>query len=244
MNLPTHILLPLALGAVLVRPVAAHPPEDGAPAKESDKAENVVPKQGAEEPIPSLDELLGLPGEKKDESAPAGTDELDPTKSALERKLTAQELEDAFLQAVALMGDTAARLERARDPGLTTQRLQEEILKRLDTLIENAQESQSQSQSQSQQQQQQGQQQPRQQRQSSSAQSPSPTDDPSEQGQRPGGEADPLRETLDAKQAAWGSLPDRLRDALSQGWQDPYSSLYRSLTEDYYRRLAEEGRDE
>ena len=37
-----------------------------------------------------------------------------------------------------------------------------------------------------------------------------------------------------------GMLPARLRQALLQGSADRYSSLYESLTETYYRRLAEE----
>ena len=40
--------------------------------------------------------------------------------------------------------------------------------------------------------------------------------------------------------AKWGNLPDRLRDALSQGLDEPYSQLYRSLTERYYKALAED----
>jgi hypothetical protein len=40
--------------------------------------------------------------------------------------------------------------------------------------------------------------------------------------------------------AAWGALPERLRDALTQGLSDRYSSLYEGATESYYRRLAEE----
>ncbi|MEM8739616.1 MAG: hypothetical protein AAGG38_14230, partial [Planctomycetota bacterium] len=38
----------------------------------------------------------------------------------------------------------------------------------------------------------------------------------------------------------WGDLPARLRDELSNGLDEPYSPVYRDLTEAYYRRLAEE----
>ncbi|PCJ51468.1 MAG: hypothetical protein COA73_17310 [Candidatus Hydrogenedentota bacterium] len=39
---------------------------------------------------------------------------------------------------------------------------------------------------------------------------------------------------------SWGSLPKRIRDALSQGITDQYSELYRSITEQYYKSLAED----
>lgn len=41
----------------------------------------------------------------------------------------------------------------------------------------------------------------------------------------------------------WGSLPVRLRKQLMQGMEDRFSSLYRNLTEQYYRRLAEESQE-
>jgi hypothetical protein len=44
--------------------------------------------------------------------------------------------------------------------------------------------------------------------------------------------------------AAWGNLPARVRDQLMQGRHDQFSSLYESMTETYYRRLAEEASDE
>ena len=46
----------------------------------------------------------------------------------------------------------------------------------------------------------------------------------------------PLAETRDQ----WGDLPPRLREQLIQGMRERFSLIYRSLTEDYYRCLAEE----
>ncbi len=58
----------------------------------------------------------------------------------------------------------------------------------------------------------------------------------------PGGPQDAqLRDTLDTARAAWGSLPERVREALQQGSEDFYSRVYNSLTESYYKRLAGEG---
>lgn len=40
--------------------------------------------------------------------------------------------------------------------------------------------------------------------------------------------------------ASWGNLPEHVRNALTQGRSDRFSSLYQQLTERYYRRLAED----
>ena len=46
---------------------------------------------------------------------------------------------------------------------------------------------------------------------------------------------------LEEGRVEWGRLPDRVRDLIRQGRRDRISSIYRRLTEQYYRRLAEEG---
>lgn len=61
------------------------------------------------------------------------------------------------------------------------------------------------------------------------AQEPPPTVDPSMNDAQ-----------FDEARAEWGRLPPRVRDAVRQGLRDPMSSAYRRLTQDYYRRLAEE----
>lgn len=45
---------------------------------------------------------------------------------------------------------------------------------------------------------------------------------------------------FDESRAEWGRLPPRVREAVRQGLRDPMSAAYRRLTQDYYRRLAEE----
>ena len=59
----------------------------------------------------------------------------------------------------------------------------------------------------------------------------------SNRGASPGGEIAP-------DGVGWGNLPERERDAVSQGVSDRYSALYRRLTELYYRKLAEQEGEE
>jgi len=219
-------------------------PPEKQPEKEEPEKEAAEKQPGEEEALPSLDELLDLEEEDEPEEAADGeeTEEpLDPEKRDLERALDATQVSELFEQAVRQMADVAQRLERARDPGLTTQREQEEIIKKLDKLVEEAErrasQRQSQSSSQSQSQGQQQQQPPSQQQQGSQR-----TQGSQSQGEMtpPGRQEERLAEALDAAKAAWGALPPRVRDALTQGFDERYSTLYESMTEEYYRRLAEE----
>ncbi len=183
------------------------------------------------DPLPTLDELLGL---ESDDEAPE-----DAVEQELESELdSADAISDAFLEAVGLMSDSADRLTETGDTGVVTQRIQEDILKKLQQLIDDAQQNGSGSSgSAGQQQQQQNRQQPnqgQQQQQQGASQG-----EPSDSSDGPAGQAaQPGESTLNT--AAWGALPARLRDALLQGSAEGYSSMYRSLTESYYRRLAEE----
>ncbi len=207
-------------------------------------AEPVAEPSESPEALPSLDELLGLEeaesGGEGDRGEAVGADE--QRARDLERKLTAQEAADALNQAVQLMDDSADRLGRPGGTDLTTQRLQEDILRKLDQVIDSAQQNQGQgggSSSGAQQQQQQS---------SSNQPGKQQSGGQSTSGQGQGNTANmPSAETdatlgpqqlLDA--SAWGSLPDRLRETLQQGLSDSFSAAYRSLTEAYYRRLAEE----
>lgn len=197
--------------------------------------------QPEEDPLPTLDELLGLDesGDASDdtdaEDAPVRTDAAD---DELDRELDpAKPIADEFLEAVNLMRESAGRLSDQTDTGAVTQRLQEDILRRLDELISKSSEQSSSSSSSSSQQQQQQQQQPNQAQRDMSNQNVTEGEDaqdaPAKQDARLGAQA-----TLDG--ARWGSLPERLREALLQGSSDRYSSLYQSMTEMYYRKLAEE----
>lgn len=187
------------------------------------------------QPLPTLDELLGLDETTGEDAAP------ERAEAELDRALeTGGAIADAFEEAVRLMHDSADRLGAAGDPGAATQRVQEDILKRLEQLIEQAQQSSSQSSgsSSSSQQQSAPRDQPSQQNQQGQGKQPS-SGEPESMSDGPAGQAaQPGQSTLNP--AAWGALPDRLRDSLLQGSAESYSSLYRSLTEAYYRRLAEE----
>jgi DNA primase len=218
---------------------ATNPPQEKSqeakPAQESKPADEAKPQQPAQ---PSLDELLGLePSTPRDTTRPPAQD---PAQAALERKLANQQASEAFLQAVQLMDETALRLERSRDTGITTQRMQEEIVRKLDIMIAQAQR----------------QRQQRQQQQQQSSSSQDPQDQPDQQSQQqqaqqpgsepasdtqvpPGRQGEQLNPEV-ARGAAWGALPARMRDALLQGNSDKYSSTYQKWTEAYYRKLAEE----
>lgn len=181
--------------------------------------------------VPSLDELLGL----SDGSSPNTND------AELERQLSAQEAGEKFQQAVGLMGEVAQRIDGDDDLSIQTQRLQEDILRKLDQVIEAAQQNQSggggsssSSSSSSGQQQQQSNQSSQNNGQSQSGSQPG-------EANMPGASTDAqLNPGLAPDGVTWGNLPQRERDAVSQGVTDRYSSLYRRLTELYYRKLAEQ----
>lgn len=192
--------------------------------------------------LPSLDELLGLakPGE---EATGTGGVQLptEPGRAALDEKLSAEEAAEAFQQAVKLMEQTADRLDPGHDLGLVTQRLQEDAVRKLDTVIAAAMQNQSSSSSSSSSSQQQEQQQQpnQQQQQQQQSQSQENRQGEPQEGQPPGRQNGGLN-SVELNAAAWGALPARLRDALVQGSSDRFSSIYQTMTEQYYRRLAEE----
>lgn len=183
--------------------------------------------------VPTLDELLGL--KEVDES---------PDTTEIDQALTAQQAGEAFAQAVGLMDIAATRLtgtgDGTPDTGITTQRMQEDIIRKLEQVIESAQQNQnssssgssSSSSSSSQQQQ------PNQQSQQQESQSPG-AGEPSD-GSTTAGSTEVGSNNLAGSVAKWGNLPERLREALSQGLDEPYSQLYRQLTERYYKALAED----
>ncbi len=210
-----HHCIPALIALLLFSPGALAQPED--------------------EPLPTLDELLGIEEAKK----PEHETKTDAADAELVRQLAeSKPIADEFLEAVGLMRESAGRLSGQADTGIVTQRLQEDILRRLDELINRAgEQSSSSSSSQSQQQQQQNQQQPNQQRREESQQSQS---EPNDQQDGPAGQDAQLGAQAVLDGARWGNLPDRLREALLQGSSDSYSSLYKTMTEAYYRRLAEE----
>lgn len=209
----------------------------GAPPAESPAPSTDAPQPPDADSLPSLDEVLGL--------VKPGTGSAD--KGDLKERLSPDELRDEIAKTVSLMQRAADRVGGEKDVGLDTQRVQEDVLRRLDKLLEEAerqrqkqqqqnqqQQNQQQQQQQSQQQQQQRQQQtPTQREQQQAASGDRPTTGPSKQD--PGG-----TEVSLAGSATWGNLPPHIREALMQGASDTYSAAYRQLTEQYYRRLARE----
>lgn len=215
--------------------LAQDQPAKQEPPKQKPAAEPASPP---DDPIKSLDELLGLekstPGERPDAA--------DPTRNELDRKLSGEEAAEEFRQAVDLMGETALRITGSRDTGLVTQRLQEDIVRKLDMVIRAAQQQSQSSRSRSSSSQQDKDQADQQGRQRQQRTEQSRDGDNREAIEPPSRRDGALSPEVAARGAAWGSLPERVRDALLQGNEDTYSSLYKRLTEAYYKRLAEEGR--
>ncbi len=195
-------------------------------------------------PGQSLDELLELepakPAAPEQEIAPQTV-----------RKLTDEQAQDAFRSAVTTMDDAAERLGGKLDAGLDTQRLQQEILEKLDMVIQAAKQRKSSNSSSSSGQSSKPQQQDRGSAQNQSSGSTGAAGSAAGaggQGENQGqvsnpshpGEAQPTVMREDRRE--WGHLPPRLREELMQGLSEKFSPLYQSLTEAYYKRLAEEGR--
>ena len=192
-----------------------------------------------EEPAepPTLDELLGLEEEPSDRgSADVAEQEAE---AELQRRLSLREMRSAFDAALEKMTLSADLLEDEFNAGIATQRVQEEILVKLDQLIEEARK------------------QCRGSRSSSSGSTakqptrkpgakPGDASKPGQEAGRSAGGAEPpleqgdLNTRLEETGSEWGSLPQRVREMLLEGRSEKFSSLYERLTREYYRRLAEE----
>lgn len=159
---------------------------------------------------------------------------------------------DLFRQAVKEMRVVSQRMGDGGDPGLGTQRLQRSILDKLDQLIAAAGQRDSPSgggggsgASGSSQPMQQdtgsaanaGQGQSAGGSQAGSGQAGGAA--PSSGGAAAGAVADQALGPMQENRAEWGNLPPRLRDELQEGFSEPFSPIYQSLTERYYRSLAE-----
>jgi len=194
----------------------------------------------------SLDELLGLEDDERDVEA-AGGNVADSAREELERSLTGREIGDRFIEALQQMDESADRLDELSDAGVVTQRLQEEVLRKLDVLIEQSeqqeqqQRSRSSSSSSQQEQQARAEQQRRAQQRSEAEAEERGSQNTGSEAPPPGRQDEELNPMVDAAAAAWGSLPERVREALVQGLNDRFSSRYERETERYYRRLAEQG---
>jgi DNA mismatch repair ATPase MutL len=154
-------------------------------------------------------------------------------------------------RAVDGMKSASERLTDGKDAGLGTQRIQEDVVKTLDRLLQEAQRRQSKSSSSQSsskrsskedpsekngQQQKQRQQQQRQRQ--SASQSAASGDQDSAEGTRDDAVAE--MQELTESRIEWGRLPERVRELVLQGRRDRVSTIYERLTREYYKRLAEE----
>ena len=270
MNLCMYVLsVSVAAAPPTVVPVPVPTPVP-TPGQAPPSVPNVPPVPAMADKPPSLDEALGLGdgGKQSDTTTDA---------SELQRSLDGAKPRDILNSAIDDMKHSAQLLE-ANDSGISTRRVQESVVRKLDELIATAQRMK-------QQQSQQGQESQGQQPQGQSGKGKNQGKDqgakdgkdgqdgkkpePGENGQPRGGrdgkqdqdgadgkrrkdgdatsneppeQADPTMNSaqFDEARAEWGRLPPRVREAVRQGLRDPMSAAYRQLTQDYYRRLAEE----
>ncbi len=203
-------------------PTSPRPPDDEPPRRD---------------PLPSLDDLLGLP--EGPETGREGDPGMDAAREELERQLSPAP-GGGQAELLNLLRQASQRLRDQLDPGVTTQRAQAEAIRRIEQFIDQQEQNQSQSQRRQRSRQEQQQQQQQQQAQQSQAQQQAAAGENRRMVDPPGREDGSLSPPAPGVGARWGSLPAHVRDALQQGSSDRYSALYRALTEEYYRRLAEQ----
>lgn len=199
---------------------------------------------------PTLDDLLGI-----EEDAPGSDPQTDAAAAEaarrLDERLRERPIADDFREAIAGMEMSESLLREAEEHsgelGLGLQRVQEEVIRRLQTLIDSAarQRQQSRSSSSSSSSQSSQQSSPSQQSGESSGSGERRRDGAASEGSNaepPSFEQAELGRLLEEGRVEWGALPERVRELVRQGSRDRVSSIYRRLTEQYYRRLAEEQR--
>ena len=253
------------IGTPIATSIAAADPPSQSPPSETPSNQSPPPTDPAVEPPtttppvtdppPSLDDLLDLEPEAGSEGNADDAAVAESDRARLDAALAEQEPSQAFRAAVEDMLVSTELLGQRQATGLGTQRLQQRIVDRLQALIDAAarqqqQQQQQSSSSSSSSQQQQDQQDPgkRSEQQSQQQQQQQQNGDQrNEQGtdggsiQPPPPEAADLGGALEGSGVEWGNLPPRMRDLVTQGLRDRVSEVYRSLTEAYYKRMAEEG---
>lgn len=149
------------------------------------------------------------------------------------------------------MSRSKQRLALNNDPGKTTQLIQEKIVVNIDNLIKMAQQQQAMAQQQQQRPGQQGQrpQQGNQQGQQQADQQQQNQQQQGQQGQNPAGQerltqADENKAgggDIREKNAEWGSLTPRERQAVIEGMKDKTIQKYKKITDDYYEAMSKLG---
>ena len=257
-------ILPLLGTCLLANPLQAQDPAPTPPPAKSEPASEPTvddPIEPADEPAdepeenpeeestapPSLDDLLGIEESEDGDDTDAIAEA--ERKRALDQALSEEKPTDAFKSAVKDMKESANLLRDGMSTGLGTQRLQIRIVDRLQILIDSARR----------QQQQQQQQQSSSSSSSESQQNPGKRQDGEQSGEEsqsqqrnqspsdasagvnpPAPESAILDGEMEETGMEWGNLPPRVRERITQGMRDRVSELYRSLTEAYYKRMAEE----
>lgn len=136
-----------------------------APAHPQDKPHEdaAIENSPADPDEPTLDDLLGLDDEDAEQPAgdqpepeqpdpQPGDDEAGPELTRdLERRLSGEEAATQFAQAIQEMAEVAIRLDEENDPGIDTQRMQDEIILKLEQIISSAEKQKQQQQQQQQQ---------------------------------------------------------------------------------------------
>lgn len=218
----------------------------------SDPEQEVTPKN---EESTSLDELLGIgepDGDPKD--APEVDAITESERKKIDDLLNERTLQENLDAAITDMKTAARMIDQSKSTGIEVQRIQVEIMSRLDAVIEEAirqqqQQQQQQSSSSQQQQQQQDQQseqselpqQPDQSEQQQSEQANQQQAQGENSDQLPPGRQDAeLQMMFEESDVEWGNLPERMRNILRQGLRESVSKMYQDLTESYYQRIAED----
>lgn len=156
---------------------------------------------------------------------------------------------DIMTRIIRLMNDSAKRLETDFDPGLDTQRVQDQILKELDEAIRFAAAQTKRSSDASRDR---GDKRRMQESDSSenAARQTQPKGVASESTEQPLAPGQVTGETrlnpgpLDEVRQNWGQLPPRDREELIQGAEEKALDRFKSLIDDYYRALQEAGHDQ
>lgn len=258
--LVTGIILALGVSALVCTSATAQEQ----PKKETDAPPAATPSTpstpSATPPAPdapkSLDDLLGVPQPKDGETGKSSAEDAAEREQAkrLERSLDGASLDDLVKRAVDGMKSAADRLGDAKDPGIGTQRIQEDVIKTLDRLLQEAERQQKRQSSSSSSRKQSGkpkdqqsdpkenngQQSGKQERQDGRSERGKGAGDEITDGQRPPDQPASDGTSLDEARIEWGRLPERVRELVLQGRRDRVSTLYERLTREYYRRLAEE----
>ncbi|QQE13751.1 hypothetical protein JD969_09895 [Planctomycetota bacterium] len=201
----------------------------------------------------SLDELLGLDDDTSptNEQTPSqeqtvqAVDTVDDDK--MKRALSGQDPSDLFEKVIVEMNDVSRRL-KDKHVGLQTQREQIEIISKLDQIIAQAKQQQSSSGKSSQNQKHKQSQSDRsgksQAKQSKASSQKGKIQTKAGENKGQAGVSSSSQATSDDKalretRMEWGQLPERVRKEVEEGMNERFSSKYRRLTEQYYKRLAE-----